>query len=322
MKAPSETHQSTIVTGPNPPKDARALRARALLARMIEEAGPVPPDYKPDETITEDGSNIPPNLAYQRQQDIPQHHHQEPQRRRKDDSELEREAQEFLERQRRRTTVRSRADAEEDYSPRRPPPAKPRANYYEPNWAHRPVGKYQLSVYKKKVLDHRIDLSEKSLYIVGRMTDCDIQIQNNSISRYHAVLQHSADGLYIYDLGSSNGTFLNDHGKLVNDGIVSKRKYKRILSSDIIMFGEYDMFYVVEGGMTRADFQVSNLPSQPQAQVQQQHHLAKAGFQFDPQKDSRARDRDYRRSEGARAVRQDIKSARDHFRARFENMQR
>ena len=92
------------------------------------------------------------------------------------------------------------------------------------------------------------------------------------------MFQHSADGVYIYDLGSSNGTFLNDHGKLVNDGIVPKRKYKRILSSDIIMFGvtrdfllkfgnfyrfeEHDMFYVLEGGQTRADFEITNRQTQ------------------------------------------------------------
>jgi len=332
MQAPSATHSSTIVTGPNPPKDARALRARALLARLIEEAGPVPAGYKPDETVTEDGSNIPPEMAYQRQQNIPQHHHVS-QRRRKDDPEREREAQEFLERQRRpsrrRTTERRRGDADEEeeqeYSPRRPPPAKQRGNYYEPHWARPPAGKYQLNVYRKKVLDHRIDLSAKSLYIVGRMTDCDIQVQNNSISRYHAVFQHSADGVYIYDLGSSNGTFLNDHGKLVNDGIVPKRKYKRILSSDIIMFGEHDMFYVLEGGQTRADFNVANQQTQRPSRFDAEHNqLAQAGFQFDPNKDPRARERDYRGvvATSGHGVRRDIKSARDHFRARFEDMQR
>jgi len=328
MQAPSATHSSTIVTGPNPPKDARALRARALLARLIEEAGPVPAGYQPDETVTEDGSNIPPEMAYQRQQNIPQHHHVSQRGSRKDDPEREREAQEFLEKQRRRTTERRRGDADEEeeevYEPRRPPPAaKQRGNYYEPHWARPPAGKYQLNVYRKKVLDHRIDLSSKSLYIVGRMTDCDIQVQNNSISRYHAVFQHSADGVYIYDLGSSNGTFLNDHGKLVNDGIVPKRKYKRILSSDIIMFGEHDMFYVLEGGQTRADFEITNRQTQRPSRFAAEHkQLSKAGFQFgETNKDPRARERDYRGA-AATGVRRDIKSARDHFRARFEDMQR
>lgn len=308
---PSATHESTIVTHANPPKDARALKARALLARLIQEAGPVPADYKPDETVTEDGSEIPPQQGYQRQQNTPSYpsHQRRP---RKDDPDGEREAQEFLERQRRRTTERRRGDAEEEYSPRKPPPAKPKGNYYEPQWACTPAQTYYLSVYKKKVLDHRINLSNKSYHIVGRMTDCDIQVHNNSISRYHAVFQHGQDGMYIYDLGSSNGTFLNDHKQLVNDGIVPKRKYKRICSSDIIMFGEYDRFYILEGGMTRQQFELRS-----------QVAPSSAAFSFD---DGRSRERDYRSRPVSSArgggIRRDIKSARDHFRARFENMQR
>lgn len=319
---PSTTHESTIVTHANPPRDARALQARAVLARLIQEAGPPPADYQPDETVTEDGSQIPLQQGYQRQQKTPSYpsHQRKP---RKDDPDGEREAQEFLERQRRRTTERRRGEpgeAEEEYSPRKPPPAKPKGNYYEPQWACTPTQTYYLSVYKKKVLDHRINLSKKSYHIVGRMTDCDIQVHNNSISRYHAVFQHGQDGMYIYDLGSSNGTFLNDHKQLVNDGIVPKRKYKRICSSDIIMFGEYDRFYILEGGMTRQQFE---LRSQVQPNT--------SGFQFD---DGRSRERDYRSSHPPQrhpvsasrgvvrgGIRRDIKSARDHFRARFENMQ-
>jgi diguanylate cyclase (GGDEF)-like protein len=55
----------------------------------------------------------------------------------------------------------------------------------------------------------RYPLSEKSLS-VGRGEDCDIRIQDNSVSRRHAKIEPSADGYYVHDLQSTNGTFVND----------------------------------------------------------------------------------------------------------------
>ncbi len=54
--------------------------------------------------------------------------------------------------------------------------------------------------------------TERSLppgeYIIGRSPDCAISFQVNEISRQHARLELGADGLFLTDLGSSNGTQL------------------------------------------------------------------------------------------------------------------
>lgn len=45
--------------------------------------------------------------------------------------------------------------------------------------------------------------------VVGRATNCDIQLPANSVSRQHAEVQLSGDKLVVRDLNSSNGTFVN-----------------------------------------------------------------------------------------------------------------
>lgn len=52
---------------------------------------------------------------------------------------------------------------------------------------------------------------------IGRGTQCDITIPGTHLSRRHAELFIQGSHLVVKDLGSSNGTFLND--KLVTDGI-------------------------------------------------------------------------------------------------------
>jgi len=46
--------------------------------------------------------------------------------------------------------------------------------------------------------------------VLGRGGDCDIRINDHSVSRRHARLQPGADGYYAVDLQSTNGTYVND----------------------------------------------------------------------------------------------------------------
>jgi two-component system, cell cycle response regulator len=55
----------------------------------------------------------------------------------------------------------------------------------------------------------RLILSGLSL-IFGRDKDCDIQLDDHAVSRHHARIELGADGHYVVDLHSTNGTFVND----------------------------------------------------------------------------------------------------------------
>ncbi len=45
--------------------------------------------------------------------------------------------------------------------------------------------------------------------VIGRHSECDICLPSEEISRHHAKIEVTSDGLFVEDLGSANGTFVN-----------------------------------------------------------------------------------------------------------------
>jgi pSer/pThr/pTyr-binding forkhead associated (FHA) protein len=54
--------------------------------------------------------------------------------------------------------------------------------------------------------------------VIGRQPDCDIPVPAEEISRHHARLKVTPDGVHVEDMGSANGTFIN--GKRVDSGVL------------------------------------------------------------------------------------------------------
>jgi len=55
----------------------------------------------------------------------------------------------------------------------------------------------------------RIDLTKDDV-VVGRAATCDVRLDDPHVSRTHAALQRRGGAVYVQDLGSSAGTFVNE----------------------------------------------------------------------------------------------------------------
>src|SRR5262245_59534568 len=51
---------------------------------------------------------------------------------------------------------------------------------------------------------------EKPEFVIGRASDCDLRLRVTEISRHHCILRLAGGEVTLFDLGSSNGSYLND----------------------------------------------------------------------------------------------------------------
>jgi pSer/pThr/pTyr-binding forkhead associated (FHA) protein len=69
--------------------------------------------------------------------------------------------------------------------------------------------------------------------VIGRAAECDIAVTSDEISRRHALVKPTPDGLAVEDLGSSNGTFINS--KRVQHGFLNPGDELRLDSVRFIL---------------------------------------------------------------------------------------
>lgn len=78
----------------------------------------------------------------------------------------------------------------------------------------------------ESLLEMKIEITEnqaKQGYVLGRSSSATCQIKHSSISRIHARISSSSQGIYITDLGSSNGTLHNKIRVKPKTGVLLQR---------------------------------------------------------------------------------------------------
>ncbi|HLE14257.1 MAG TPA: FHA domain-containing protein [Anaerolineales bacterium] len=88
----------------------------------------------------------------------------------------------------------------------------------------------------------------RSTVTVGRDADCEIMIPNRQVSRHHARIELSPEGVTLEDLSSKNGTHLN--GELVQDCVLLRdgdvvqialaQQFVYLSSDATLPLGDYD----------------------------------------------------------------------------------
>ncbi|KAL1538830.1 kanadaptin [Salvia divinorum] len=113
--------------------------------------------------------------------------------------------------------------------------------YKIPPWSAPPGDEFFLEILKDGAIINRYDVNEKGAYMFGRVDICDFVLEHPTISRFHAVLQFKSDrGAYLYDLGSTHGTFINKNE-------VKKRIYVDLHVGDVLRFGHSSRLYIFQG---------------------------------------------------------------------------
>ncbi|PHZ09869.1 SMAD/FHA domain-containing protein [Rhizopus microsporus ATCC 52813] len=137
-------------------------------------------------------------------------------------------------------------------------PSAPPLRYEKPSWSSEAMFDYKIEMLKGGLSVETVEGPKKEFVTIGRLPICDIQMEHQSISRYHAVIQFNQDGdAFIYDLESAHGTILNK--KRINP-----REYMPLKPGDQLRFGESTRICIFE----------SQKPYDPEAELEEKRRIA------------------------------------------------
>jgi two-component system, cell cycle response regulator len=98
---------------------------------------------------------------------------------------------------------------------------------------------------------------EREALLIGRTTECDIVVELDSVSRRHARIQRERTNIVVHDLGSTNGTYVNQvqiKSRVLSDGDQIKigNAIFKFLSGGNVESGYHEAIYrmVIVDGLT------------------------------------------------------------------------
>jgi len=102
------------------------------------------------------------------------------------------------------------------------------------------------------VTDRKTYMIDKRTIKIGRAsgTDVDLCISRNTVSAEHARIEYKDNAFYLIDLGSKNGTYLNEKKERITGEVPLK-------TGDIISFEQYKFKFVVRGQVKKGQTQIS-----------------------------------------------------------------
>jgi pSer/pThr/pTyr-binding forkhead associated (FHA) protein len=84
-------------------------------------------------------------------------------------------------------------------------------------------------------------LLDREVTTIGRHPDADIFLDDVTVSRRHAELHHTDEGVVVRDLGSLNGSYVN--GERVDERL--------LVTSEELQIGRFKLLFVGADGMAR-----------------------------------------------------------------------
>lgn len=153
------------------------------------------------------------------------------------------------------------------------------------------MGNFYINVTLDSKLIERVRL-DKQITSIGRDSENDIYINNLAISRFHARLIVEGEKVYIEDLESSNGTYLN--GSLINRSEFSE--------TDTISIGKYKIN--LENKKSRVENQVDD-PGDSTVMVDNDTRdklLEKMGFSANEYKNDQASPQSFSKERSPRLI--------------------
>lgn len=124
-----------------------------------------------------------------------------------------------------------------------PPMAPPPAASREPQQGDEMMGaggtriierapQHMAMLVDKKKPDHKYDL--KGMVNIGRAQDNQVVLNDPTISRHHAWIKPEEEEFLVFDVGSANGTFVNDE---------KVEEPRRLKSGDVVRFGDVELIF-------------------------------------------------------------------------------
>ena len=110
---------------------------------------------------------------------------------------------------------------------------------------------YSLHVSVKDESSDHVSLNEGISWTLGRSEDCDIYIDYNALSQKHLNFSRAGDVFTVKDLGSSNGSYLNDEKMTTN-------KPYALQANDRIVIGDLNIIFEVRN--KNFESMMDNLP--------------------------------------------------------------